>query len=169
MEGARQLFSGDLSTGLEICSPAREIDTLCSLHPSSLAEFFTLVLWQWTLAKVMAIVCTNYTQCLTLSGEYLLKGEDGFVTKTLNNELWAVQRNCCCGSCCIFEFLGAGVVTTCDMWNKVDSSTVKWLLSRESSALVKFGRCCLWDSCISGKVQRNKCAFWWKCFLFIFS
>lgn len=62
-----------------------------------------------------------------------------------------------CRSCFVFEFLGAGVVTTCGTWNKVGSSTANWFPSRESSAVVKFARCSLWDSSISGKAQRNKC------------
>lgn len=65
-----------------------------------------------------------------------------------------------CGSCCVFEFLGAGVATTCGMWIKMGFSTAKWFPSRESSAAVKFARCCSLESCISGKAQRNKCACW---------
>lgn len=150
---------------------SRQNGALCSLYSSFLAESFTLALGWWSLVKVMAIVCTNLTQCLTLSSEYL-KGKMALVQKC-----WIINCEQCrecrgtviCGSCGVFKFLGSGVVTTCDIWNHVGSSTAEWLPPRESSAVANS----LWDGVHGLIVQvgkhREMCAVWWKCFLSMFS
>lgn len=158
--GAWRLCSGDLITGLE--TSAKTECTLCSLHS------FTLALWRWTLMKVMARVCTNCTPCLTLSGEFL-KGKMAVLQKCWMTSCEQCRGTIICGSCFVFEFLGTGVVTTCDMWNKVHSSTAKWFSSRESPDVANSLLDGVLGLCVQAGKHSEMCVFWWKCLWFMSS